>query len=142
MTNINRTKESIQNILIFFTDAIAIVLSYYVAGIIWLGLYWEMNNRQIFSELNNNCVSILVATVITAVFYNVKNDFISRGYFEEFRSVACKSALFAAILAVYELLRRDAEGIQRGIYIVTVIVAIVIMYISRQLVKIRLNKLS
>lgn len=135
MTNINRTKESIQNILIFFTDAIAIVLSYYVAGIIWLGLYWEMNNRQIFSELNNNCVSILVATVITAVFYNVKNDFISRGYFEEFRSVACKSALFAAILAVYELLRRDAEGIQRGIYIVTVIVAIVIMYISRQLVK-------
>ena len=33
MTNINRTKESIQNILIFFTDAIAIVLSYYVAGI-------------------------------------------------------------------------------------------------------------
>ena len=29
MTNINRTKESIQNILIFFTDAIAIVLSYY-----------------------------------------------------------------------------------------------------------------
>ena len=86
-----------------------------------------MNNRQIFSELNNNCVSILVATVITAVFYNVKNDFISRGYFEEFRSVVCKSALFAAILAVYELLRRDAEGIQRGIYIVTVIVAIVIM---------------
>ena len=117
MTNINRTKESIQNILIFFTDAIAIVLSYYVAGIIWLGLYWGMNNRQIFSELNNNCVSILVATVITAVF------------------VVCKSALFAAILAVYELLRRDAEGIQRGIYIVTVIVAIVIMYISRLLVK-------
>lgn len=135
MTNINRTKESIQNILIFFTDAIAIVLSYYVAGIIWLGLYWGMNNRQIFSELNNNCVSILVATVITAVFYNVKNDFISRGYFEEFRSVVCKSALFAAILAVYELLRRDAEGIQRGIYIVTVIVAIVIMYVSRLLVK-------
>ena len=130
MTNINRTKESIQNILIFF-----IVLSYYVAGIIWLGLYWGMNNRQIFSELNNNCVSILVATVITAVFYNVKNDFISRGYFEEFRSVVCKSALFAAILAVYELLRRDAEGIQRGIYIVTVIVAIVIMYVSRLLVK-------
>lgn len=135
MTNINRTKESIQNILIFFTDAIAIVLSYYVAGIIWLGLYWGMNNRQIFSELNNNCVSILVATVVTAVFYNVKNDFISRGYFEEFRSVVCKSALFAAILAVYELLRRDAEGIQRGIYIVTVIVAIVIMYVSRLLVK-------
>ena len=54
MTNINRTKESIQNILIFFTDAIAIVLSYYVAGIIWLGLYWRMNNRQIFSDLNNN----------------------------------------------------------------------------------------
>ena len=51
MTNINRTKESIQNILIFFTDAIAIVLSYYVAGIIWLGLYWGMNNRQIFSDL-------------------------------------------------------------------------------------------
>lgn len=51
MTNINRTKESIQNILIFFTDAIAIVLSYYVAGIIWLGLYWEMNNRQILVNL-------------------------------------------------------------------------------------------
>ena len=54
MTNINRTKESIQNILIFFTDAIAIVLSYYVAGIIWLALYWGMNKSQIFSQLNNN----------------------------------------------------------------------------------------
>ena len=87
--NISRTKESIQNILIFFTDAIAIVLSYYIAGIICLHFYWGIDGKQIFTELSDDFISIMVATVITAIFYNVRNDFVSRGYFEEFKSVVC-----------------------------------------------------
>ena len=137
--NISRTKESIQNILIFFTDAIAIVLSYYIAGIICLHFYWGIDGKQIFAELSDDFISIMVATVITAIFYNVRNDFVSRGYFEEFKSVVCKCAAFAAVMAVYELLRRDVKIIPRGTYIATIFIAVVIMYISRVLVKLYLR---
>ncbi len=137
--NISRTKESIQNILIFFTDAIAIVLSYYIAGIICLHFYWGIDGKQIFTELSDDFISIMVATVITAIFYNVRNDFVSRGYFEEFKSVVCKCAAFAAVMAVYELLRRDVKIIPRGTYIATIFIAVVLMYISRVLVKLYLR---
>jgi len=36
MVNVNKTKESIQNVLIFITDAIALIMSYYMSGFIWL----------------------------------------------------------------------------------------------------------
>ncbi len=54
MINVNKTKESIQNVLIFITDAIALIMSYYMSGFIWL---MEIRNNTfscVMKVLNGN----------------------------------------------------------------------------------------
>ena len=56
MVNVNKTKESIQNVLIFITDAIALIMSYYMSGFIWL------------MEIRNNTFSYVIVMTILSCF--------------------------------------------------------------------------
>ncbi len=136
MINVNRTKESIQNILIFFTDAIAVLLSYYLAGIIWLAGYRGYGIERTFDELNNNIVTIILAVLISALFCNIKGDVLNRTRFEELASVFKKSLISSAFIAVYELLSRTIQGVPRSVYVITFVLGTVLMYLLRMLVKV------
>ena len=59
MINVNRTKESIQNVLIFVTDAIAILVAYYLAGLFWVGLHRGQGVKAALYILNNNFITII-----------------------------------------------------------------------------------
>ena len=54
MINVNRTKESIQNVLIFVTDAIAILIAYYLAGLFWVGWHRGQGVKAALYILNYN----------------------------------------------------------------------------------------
>ena len=136
MINVNRTKESIQNVLIFFTDAIAVILSYYLAGIIWLAGYRKYSAVKTFGVLNDNIITIIIAVLITALFCNIKGDVLNRGKFEELASVFKKSLIGSAVIAVYELLSKTTQGVPRSVYVITFILGTILMYFLRMLVKI------
>lgn len=136
MINVNRTKESIQNVLIFFTDAIAVILSYYLAGIIWLTGYRKYSMVRTFDVLNGNFITIIIAVLITALFCNIKGDVLNRGKFEELASVFKKSLIGSAFIAVYELLSNTAQGVPRSVYVITFALGTVLMFLLRMLVKI------
>ena len=87
-----------------------------------------------FDMLRMSFVTVLFAVVITALFVNVSSDFVIRGKFEELKSVLQKSLIFAATVAVYELIRKTTE-IPRGVYIFTVILGGIFMYLTRYIVK-------
>lgn len=87
-----------------------------------------------FDMLRMSFVTVLFAVVITALFVNVSSDFVIRGKFEELKSVLQKSLIFAATVAVYELIRKTTE-IPRGVYIFTVILGGILMYLTRYIVK-------
>jgi FlaA1/EpsC-like NDP-sugar epimerase len=130
----NRNKESEQNVILFFTDALCFFAAYYLSGIIWLAGYKKFSMATTMDRLGDSMITVIVAVFITALFVNVPSNFVSRGKLEELKSVAQKGLIFGAIVAIYELIRRTEE-IPRGVYVITVCGGILLMYGTRFLVK-------
>lgn len=136
MINVNKTKESIQNVLIFITDAIALIMSYYMSGFIWLMEIRNNTFSYVMKVLNGNIVTIIIAVLIAALFCNIKGDVLNRGKFEELASVMKKSLISSAVIAVYELLSKTAQGVPRSVYVITFFMGTVLMFLLRMLVKV------
>lgn len=120
--------------ILFFTDAACIMVAYYLSGIIWLATYKKLSMAMTMSQLSGSLVTVIIAVLITALFINVPPDFVKRGKFIEFKSVIRKGLIFGAIVAIYELIRKSGT-IPRGVYVLTVAGGILLMYMTRYLVK-------
>jgi len=141
LNNSNSTRDSVQNIILFFVDVIGVLIAYYASGIIWLMVYRHMNVNSTVVQLSTNLDTIIVAALISMLFVNEKGDCLKRGRFEELRTVICKVAVFAAMSAVYELVTRRSQ-IPRGVYICTVFISLVFIYTGRELIKRYLKSLG
>lgn len=141
LNNSNSTRDSVQNIILFFVDVIGVLIAYYASGIIWLMVYRHMNVNSTVVQLSTNLDTIIVAALISMLFVNEKGDCLKRGRFEELRAVICKVAVFAAMAAVYELVTRRSQ-IPRGVYICTVFISLVFIYTGRELIKRYLKSLG
>lgn len=130
----NKNRDNLQNVILFFTDAICILVAYYMSGMIWLATYKKMAMNMVLSQLSSNMVTVIVGVLITALFVNVPPDFVRRGRFVELKSVVKKGLIFGAIVAIYELIKRTSS-IPRGVYVITVIGGMMLMYVTRFLVK-------
>lgn len=141
LNNSNSTRDSVQNIILFFVDVIGVLIAYYASGIIWLMVYRHMNVNSTVVQLSTNLDTIIVAALISMLFVNEKGDCLKRGRFEELRTVICKVAVFAAMAAVYEFVTRRSQ-IPRGVYICTVFISLVFIYTGRELIKRYLKSLG
>lgn len=141
LNNSNSTRDSVQNIILFFVDVIGVLIAYYASGIIWLMVYRHMNVNSTVVQLSTNLDTIIVAALISMLFVNEKGDCLKRGRFEELRTVICKVAVFTAMAAVYELVTRRSQ-IPRGVYICTVFISLVFIYTGRELIKRYLKSLG
>lgn len=141
LNNSNSTRDSVQNIILFFVDVIGVLIAYYASGIIWLMVYRHMNVNSTVVQLSTNLDTIIVAALISMLFVNEKGDCLKRGRFEELRTVICKVAVLAAMAAVYELVTRRSQ-IPRGVYICTVFISLVFIYTGRELIKRYLKSLG
>lgn len=130
-----QTKERIQNFILFFTELICLIISFYAAGIIWLIGYKHFSYSFAFNELNGNILSVLVSYLLLIVIDTGAENFTSRGYFVELKEVIKKYILFACIIAIYELLRRKEELFPRGVYVIMFLLVIVSVYICRLIIK-------
>ena len=131
---VNKSRDSIQNVILFFTDAACIMIAYYLSGMIWLATYKKLSMATTMGQLSGSLITVIIAVLITALFVNVPPDFVKRGKFVEFKSVVKKGIIFGAIVAIYELIRRT-DTIPRGVYVLTVVGGIILMYATRFLVK-------
>ena len=141
LNNSNSTRDSVQNIILFFVDVMGVLIAYYASGIIWLMVYRHMNVNSTVVQLSTNLDTIIFAALISMLFVNEKGDCLKRGRFEELRTVICKVAVFAAMAAVYELVTRRSQ-IPRGVYICTVFISLVFIYTGRELIKRYLKSLG
>ena len=90
----------------------------------------------VMKVLNGNIVTIIIAVLIAALFCNIKGDVLNRGKFEELASVMKKSLISSAVIAVYELLSKTAQGVPRSVYVITFFMGTVLMFLLRMLVKV------
>ena len=137
----NSTRDSVQNVMLFFVDVMGVLIAYYASGIIWLMVYRHMNVNSTVVQLSTNLDTIIVAALISMLFVNEKGGCLKRGRFEELRTVICKVAVFAAMASVYELVTRRSQ-IPRGVYICTVFISLVFIYTGRELIKRYLKSLG
>ena len=113
MNDLSKTRDSVQNIILFFIDVLGVLIAYYVSGIVWLIAYKHLSVDKTIVQLSTNLDTIIVAALVAMLFTNSKGKFLKRGSFDELRAVICKVAVFAATVAVYELITRKSQ-IPRG----------------------------
>ncbi len=130
----NKTRDSVQNIILFFIDVLGVLIAYYVSGMAWLFVYKNMGIDKTIVQLSTNLDTIIVAALVGMFFTNGKGKFLKRGRFDELRAVICKVAVFAATAAVYELITRKSQ-IPRGVYVCTVLISVVLILVGRELMK-------
>lgn len=130
-----QTKERIQNFILFITELLCLILSFYVAGVIWLIIYKQFTYDYAMGQLNDNILSVLVSYALLVLVDSGVDNFTGRGYFVEFKEVLKKYALFACIIAIYELLRRKEELFPRGVYVIMFGLVILSVYVCRLIVK-------
>lgn len=130
----NKTRDNVQNMILFFTDSLCMFIAYYISGAIWLVLYKKVEVPLALYQLRISFVTVLFAIFVTALFVNVSSDFVTRGKFAELKDVLKKALIFAATVAVYELIRRTTE-IPRGVYVLTTFGGGLLMYLTRYIVK-------
>ena len=137
-----KNRDSILNVILFFTDAICIFLTYYLSGILWLDKYKHMGMAVVKMKLSDNLITIVIAVLITALFAaNNAQDYIIRGKYVELKAVIRKAFIFGSIVAVYELIRKMSD-MPRGVYVLTVIGGAILMYITRNILKLYLKSRS
>ena len=126
----NKTRDSVQNIILFFIDVLGVLIAYYVSGMAWLFVYKNMGIDKTIVQLSTNLDTIIVAALVGMLFTNGKGKFLKRGRFDELRAVICKVSVFAATAAVYELITRKSQ-IPRGVYVCTVLISVVLILVGR-----------
>lgn len=136
----NQGKEKIQNVILFLTDLLTLIVSYYTAGYIWLVGLKKIGMGACLQQLNDNFITVVVTYMLAFLFYAKNDDFIVRGKFEEFKAVFKLNIVMACIIAIYELLRRDGHLFPRGLYVFTIVINIILVYIVRLLVKLYIVK--
>lgn len=130
-----QTKERIQNFILFFADLVCVLISFYLAGFIWLHLYKGFAIELTMDQLNDNMVTMLVSFILLTVIDAGAANFTSRGYLVELKEVIKKYIFFACIVAIYELLRRKEELFPRGVYVITFFMTVATVYVLRIVIK-------
>lgn len=130
-----RTKERIQNFILFFSDLICVLVSFYLSGYIWLWCYKGFDGNFAMDQMHDNVFTVLVSYLLLVIIDSGADDFTGRGYLVELKEVIKKNFLYACIIAIYELLRRKEELFPRGVYIITFVLATLTIYLSRIIIK-------
>ena len=131
----NQGEEKVQNAILFITDLIGLIASYYIAGYLWLALWKNVSIPVYFSQMGDSLVSVVVSYMLAFLFYSKNNDFLQRGKFEELKAVVHLNVIMACIIAIYELLKRTNQQFPRGVYVLVVVFNIVLAFIIRRIVR-------
>lgn len=131
----NQTKERIQNFILFITDALCMIAAYYLSGYFWLQVYKGFDELAMKGQLKDNVFTVAIAYIVMIVLYTEAPNFTGRGVFRELIAVIKKNLIYGGVIAVYELLRRKKEYFPRGVYILTIAIAALLMWIIRLIIK-------
>jgi exopolysaccharide biosynthesis polyprenyl glycosylphosphotransferase len=131
----NRSREKLQNMLIILADLVCLLVSYVLAGYIWLGGIKGAANSALRDDLYGDIGAILLAYAITILMFNFTNDFLRRGKLVEFGQIARENLIIAALMTVIIFFKHENSDISRGVYVLMFIVNIALEEIVHGVVK-------
>lgn len=122
-------KQKFQNFLLMSIDAVSLVLSYIVASFLRLKLRpnpYELSMNDVIGSL----WQVFLAYFCVFIFFNMNQYLMRRDSYEEFVYVIKANAFVAAVLAVIFLAAREMTFLSRGVWLVTVLCNIILMYLG------------
>lgn len=135
-----QSKDRIQNFILLIVDTVCIAASYFLAGVLWFGWYRGNTFARTISELLDNVEIILIAYAVIMIFFSSNDKFIQRGKLVELGSVIRTNIIFGAVISVIEFAMHEVSPIGRGVSYITVMLNVVLMYVSHLLLKAYLLK--
>ena len=137
-----QSKEKIANILLFLVDIISLLASYVLAGLIWLVAYKGMEDRLVVeSFLGLEMTALILSYVFIIVFFNANGNLFKRDRFAEFFYVVKINTMFASLFCVILFAKKSSEIFSRGVYFLTLILNILIMYLLHIILKYYLTRI-
>lgn len=130
----NQTQVKLQNIVVVTVDVICAIFSYYIAGVIWLGLIKGIHLTDMISLMNYNFIYILTAILLAAGLCLDGVNYVERKNFAELLSVLRKTIIIAGTTAICILMRKN-NTFPRGVYVLMIIFYILFSILSRLIVK-------
>lgn len=136
-----QSKEKLASILLYIVDMLSLLVSYIIAGLIWLYLYKGVNRISMGSFLGFEVGALILSYAFIILFFNANGTFFKRDKLAEFASVIKVNLLFAALFVVVLFAKRSADIFSRGVYFLTILLNILIMFLLHLLVKYYLTKI-
>ena len=136
-----QSRNKIKNMLLYLADVISIVASYLLAGLLWLVIYKGFTDQDFVGDkLSFEVGAMIFSYAFVIIFFNANETLFKRDKFNEFLYVIKINLMFAAIFAVCLFARRSADTFSRGVFFLTIILNVFIMYILHLMVKYYLIK--
>ena len=136
-----QSKDKIKNILLYLVDIISLFFSYILSGWLWLVIYKGIDDEIAVGEkLGFEVGAMLLTYTFVIIFFNANHNFFKRDKFNEFLNVMKVNIMFAAIFSMVLFTRRSADVFSRGVYYLTIILNILIMFLCHIILKYYLMK--
>ena len=136
-----QSKEKLSNILLYLVDMFSLLFSYLLAGLLWLVMYKRMDDVNVSDHLGFEVGALILTYAFVIIFFNANGTFFKRDKIMELISVIKINLMFAALFVVVLFAKRSADIFSRGVYFLTIILNIVIMFILHLVVKYYLTKI-
>lgn len=132
-------KQKFQNLLLMIIDAVCIVASYLFAS--FCRLKFRPNPMGLsMNDVIGSLWMVFLAYFCVFIFFNMNQYLMQRDKYEEFIYVIKVNIFVAAVLAVIFFLAREMDFLSRGVWLVTVLCNIILMYIGHLAAKKILKK--
>ena len=135
-----QSKEKLAYILLYLVDIVSLLISYILAGFLWLVIYKDMDDAKISNLMGFEVGALVLSYAFVVIFFNANATFFKRDKFSEFASAIKINLLFASLFIVVLFTKRSADIFSRGVYFLTIILNIIFMYILHIVVKYYLTK--
>lgn len=122
-------KQKFQNFLLMSIDAVSLALSYIVASFLRLKLRpnpYELSMNDVIGSL----WLVFLAYFCVFIFFNMNQYLMRRDPYEEFVYVIKANVFVAAVLAMIFFVAREMTFLSRGVWLVTVLCNIILMYLG------------
>lgn len=132
-------KQKFQNLLLMIIDAASIVASYLFAS--FVRLKFRPNPMGLsMNDVIGTLWLVFLAYFCVFIFFNMNQYLMQRDKYEEFIYIVKVNIFVAAVLAVIFFLGHQMNFLSRGVWLVTVLSNIILMYVGHLAVKQILKK--
>lgn len=132
-------KQKFQNLLLMIVDAACMIIGYLFASYVRLKIRPNPLGLSM-NDVIGNLWLVFLAYFCVFIFFNMNQYLMQRDKYEEFVYIIKVNIFVAAVLAVIFFLARQMDYLSRGVWLLTVLSNIILMYLGHIAVKEILKK--